>query len=445
MLGDDERYREYIGAFLSKNNRDLQKVQKVELSVPYICHQPHLKELLFCHGEENKEFAPHYTRDLMHWFQCAQVTPGSYYLACLCDNTSDFPFPVMAKSAPVESNCVILKLNKYYHYKYIKRALQDSLLFEQKKNEIVWRGSSTGWNRLSAVLTNRASRKNLIQKFYMVKKKGIDVALTRWCQKEDLPENILLEKEMSIEEQMGYKFILSVEGNDVGTNVKWILGSNSVLVMPPPTMRTWFLENRLVPGVHYIAIKPDFSDLEEKLQWGLEHEEECKKMSRNGKLWVRMFLDEEKEKLLHTRVLQTYFSCLSFSLDPMTPEKTVEIVEKLYREKLGRNPDPSGLKCYTQNLLRYQLDAWGMEKALENSDEYKKSKKVYRDDSRNYNPKEALAIVRELYLKIFLREADSEGEKHYTEMLITGQITTKELENVFLQSDERKKIVFHCK
>ena len=35
--------------------------------------------------------------------------------------------------------------------------------------------------------------------------------------------------------------------------------------MTPPRFETWFMEGRLVPDVHYVALAEDYSDLEAKL------------------------------------------------------------------------------------------------------------------------------------------------------------------------------------
>jgi len=35
--------------------------------------------------------------------------------------------------------------------------------------------------------------------------------------------------------------------------------------MPPPTYETWFAEGHLEPGVHYVPLAPDFSDLAERV------------------------------------------------------------------------------------------------------------------------------------------------------------------------------------
>ena len=49
-------------------------------------------------------------------------------------------------------------------------------------------------------------------------------------------------------DNLNYKFILAIEGYDVATNLKWIMSSNSLAVMPRPTYATWFMEGTLIPG-----------------------------------------------------------------------------------------------------------------------------------------------------------------------------------------------------
>ena len=39
-----------------------------------------------------------------------------------------------------------------------------------------------------------------------------------------------------------HKFILCIEGNDVASNLKWVMSSNSVAVMPKPKFESWFME-----------------------------------------------------------------------------------------------------------------------------------------------------------------------------------------------------------
>ena len=52
------------------------------------------------------------------------------------------------------------------------------------------------------------------------------------------------------------------------------MSSNSIAVMPKPTIETWFMESKLEGGKHYIEIAPDYHDLEAKLTYYIAHPEE---------------------------------------------------------------------------------------------------------------------------------------------------------------------------
>ena len=104
-----------------------------------------------------------------------------------------------------------------------------------------------------------------------------------------------------------YKFILALEGNDVASNLKWIMSSNSIAVMPRPTCETWFMEGTLIPDYHYIEIKPDFSDLEERLNYYIEHVDESLEIIRHAHEYVSQFKDKRRENLISLLVLDKYF------------------------------------------------------------------------------------------------------------------------------------------
>lgn len=67
------------------------------------------------------------------------------------------------------------------------------------------------------------------------------------------------------------------------------------------------MEGTLVPGEHYIEIKPDFSDLEEQLRYYMAHPEEVKRIIANAHRYVDAFRDRRREELISIGVLYKYF------------------------------------------------------------------------------------------------------------------------------------------
>ena len=85
------------------------------------------------------------------------------------------------------------------------------------------------------------------------------------------------------------------------------MSSNSIAVMTRPTCETWFMEGRLIPDYHYIEIKDDFSDLEEKLTYYMEHVDAAEQIIKNAHEYVMQFRDLKREKLISLLVLEKYF------------------------------------------------------------------------------------------------------------------------------------------
>ena len=85
------------------------------------------------------------------------------------------------------------------------------------------------------------------------------------------------------------------------------MSSNSLAVMTRPTCETWFMEGTLRPGYHYVEVREDFSDFEEKLHYYIDHPEEAEEIIRHAPEHVAQFRDTEREELLQLMVLERYF------------------------------------------------------------------------------------------------------------------------------------------
>lgn len=114
-------------------------------------------------------------------------------------------------------------------------------------------------------------------------------------------------EKISIARHFDYQYILVLEGNDVGSSLQWVMGSNCVPVMTRPKVEHWLMHSRLEPGVHYVEIADDFSDLEEKLRWYMAHPEEGEKIARASKEYYQQFLDRKRERDISLLTLARYF------------------------------------------------------------------------------------------------------------------------------------------
>ena len=77
--------------------------------------------------------------------------------------------------------------------------------------------------------------------------------------------------------------------------------------MPRPTCETWFMEGVLEPGVHFVEIASDYSDLEEKIDYYSTHISEAEVIIKNAHEHVSRFQEKDMEDLLCLKVLESYF------------------------------------------------------------------------------------------------------------------------------------------
>lgn len=202
--------------------------------------------------------------------------------------------PALIKSRPIapddtNANAVLLKLAKNRHFVFV----DDLVPFERKSDTLVFRGN---------VYVRQPHRILFFEKHFGAR--SIDAGDTskhpsraEWAT-----------PRMTLEEQLRHKFILSLEGNDVASNLKWIFSSNSIAVMPRPRFESWFQEGLLVPGVHYIEVARDYSDVQERLAHYRSRPDLCEQINAAEHAWINRFRDPVRELLVSLKVLERYFS-----------------------------------------------------------------------------------------------------------------------------------------
>jgi hypothetical protein len=198
--------------------------------------------------------------------------------------------PSIVKSRPVQgnnANSVLLKLDKARHFMFVN----DKKHFEEKKNILVGRAAVTQPHRIR------------FWEMYF----GHPMCDLGQINKKNTVHPEWITPSMTIDEHLDFKFILCLEGYDVATNLKWVMSSNSLAVMPKPAYETWFMEGTLIPDYHYVEIKKDYSDLEEKLNYYLRHTDEALQIIENAHKYVAQFQNEKQEKLISLLALQKYF------------------------------------------------------------------------------------------------------------------------------------------
>jgi hypothetical protein len=83
-----------------------------------------------------------------------------------------------------------------------------------------------------------------------------------------------------------FTVIISREGNDVASGLKWSLQVESVVLMPPPTRTTWSMEELLKPWVDYIPMHPDGSNAKTMVKWALNNEKWARRIAERTTLFI---------------------------------------------------------------------------------------------------------------------------------------------------------------
>lgn len=198
--------------------------------------------------------------------------------------------PAVVKSRPImeaNQNSVLLNMDKVRHFVFLK----DPVPFSQKCDKVIFRGEIDG----------KPGRIRFMERWF-----GHPI-----CDAGDVGSGSThpdWKTEMfTLYEHLDYKFIMALEGNDVASNLKWVMSSNSLAVMPRPCFETWFMEGKLIPDYHYIEIKPDYSDLKERIEYYIAHPDKAQEIIRHAHEWVMQFQNKKREQLISLLVLEKYF------------------------------------------------------------------------------------------------------------------------------------------
>lgn len=242
-----------------------------------------------------------------HYFDSYKITKyfkdELWWIKRFGDVREHLSVPSICKSRLIEKgneNNILLKLGKDRHYDFV----EDRLKFEDKKPKAVWRGANFQANR-EAFLRAYAGFD------------FCDIADAR-TNKVHIRANYLNKRA-----QMGFKYIISLEGNDVASNLKWAMHSNSLVITQKLKYETWFMEGCLKAGEHFVLC--DNENLGEVVEYYNTHTSEAKAIIDNAHAYVAKFLDDEMEFHLGILVMAKYFY---YSGQIELPNEILQLIKK---------------------------------------------------------------------------------------------------------------------
>lgn len=308
-MNNEERIKYYMGDLYSTKiiilkKNDFKSISNIELNFNKLIKINYNEYLKF----NNKKRYEMYLEKFIYFMKVTNHI-NNYFLFYIGDNT--------LKNSAIDVNYCFIKnrienfnkktillkcFNESRHWSSFNTVKNFDISYEDKYDKVIWRGVCTGINRPD----NVPSRTKLV-KTYFTKNKNIDVGLTDLLFYKDRVDSCYLKRSMTIKEQLKYKFIISVEGNDVASGLKWQLYSNSVVIMARPRCTSWLMEDLLIPNYHYILVKDDFSDLEEKYNWAVSNPTKCKEISKNASKYMDQFMDKGNEDRIQLELIKRYF------------------------------------------------------------------------------------------------------------------------------------------
>ena len=240
------------------------------------------------------------------------------WLVCFGDRTHDIektlPFISKARQSALSFHPqpIVWLLNEYRHYHDLETYHRDivkrgkEVPWSEKLSKVFWRGSTT-FNKAAGT-----TRLDILARWINYDDNHTDIAFSNIVQmstdfKREYIARQYFRKKQSPLEMSRHKYLLSVEGNDVATGLKWMLYSNSVVFMARPTVATWAMEDLLLPFVHYVPLANDYSNLLEMVKWAEEHDEACQEISKRATefiehLWISAQAKRDTKYLQKTLV-----------------------------------------------------------------------------------------------------------------------------------------------
>lgn len=202
-----------------------------------------------------------------------------------CDTNARAPLHTVQHSDKLKP--IIWRLESSRHLQPLTRARKEDTPWERKLNRAFWAGDMTGPS--SGATDFEQCRSNQRCRFVLdhAHSSLIDCGLTGHRLGSDVINGTNIKRnKVTMSFIQKYKVIISLEGNDVASGLKWSLQSESVVLMPPPTQTSWVMEELLEPWVHYIPMLPDGSNAEKMIKWVFTHEQEARRIAERATLFM---------------------------------------------------------------------------------------------------------------------------------------------------------------
>lgn len=187
--------------------------------------------------------------------------------------------------------------------------IEEEIQWKDKISTAFFRGSATGSMELS--YNQRLMITKLNNEWKKTKPTLLDAGIVSWNSRDKVDSKLQLNyikpEEMkklgidilprvTMDKQIKYKYIINIDGHSKPNRTSYLLQCGSLMLMVESHYvlgnECWY-SHLLIPFKHYIPIKYDLSDLEEKILWCREHDKECKQIVHNAIKLYRTYFTKE--------------------------------------------------------------------------------------------------------------------------------------------------------
>jgi len=215
----------------------------------------------------------------------------------------------------VAHDMIIWPLNKGRHFVPACDVPQVDIPWQEKISKLVYRGNNLLDVPKQIPVEMNAAKQRRKAVYHHKFSSLVDAKFSDNCKHKDRKQGIC-SKLTTKTQILKYKYILSIEGNDISSGLKWMLFSNSVVFLPPLTYESWAMESLLRQFVHYIPVHANMTNLEDMVQWAESHPAEVRDIVVRSTLFIydllfhpRAHVDDELVKLGIMKRYENNFKC----------------------------------------------------------------------------------------------------------------------------------------
>ncbi len=181
---------------------------------------------------------------------------------------------------------------------YRELANASRMKWSERRDRIVWRGSTTGTGKISTDNLSADDPDLLLRVRLCLRAKGIpgcDVKISAIAQSNNptqdeqrLARAGILGEYISPLAWHTFKFAIDIDGNsNAWTNLftRLIMGCCVLKVASPLGFRQWYYSD-LEAWTHYVPVRPDLSDLTDQIVWCRNNANECSRIAANGQAFA---------------------------------------------------------------------------------------------------------------------------------------------------------------